>query len=551
MAINSNLYVVFFSFQNTESLIYALGAGELFDVTQNNNEYVSTIISKCIDQYTKDRNLNYEGKSTKEIDPRLIGIVDRMFSLCLADGHFKQAIGIAIETKRLDIFERAIVESDNQTQMLDYAYKVIMSLVENRHYRNELLVILVKLYKNFAIPDYVNITQCLIYLDDSQSVATILNNLVKSKNEEYLMAYQMAFDLYESASQHFLTNVLDAIQLTAPIPSLLPRIKRKDLEIPTSSTAASSNSPSNDNKMETDEIDQASNKATDSSSDDKKEDPALALTITKKSDLSPEDLIRQERLEKVFQILSGETTIGLELQFLIRNNHSDMLILKNTKDTVRHPICHTATVISNGIMHCGTTSDQFLRDNLEWLSRAINWSKFTATASLGLIHKKHEKEALNLMQQYLPKDSSSNSGYTEGGGLYALGLIHANHGAAITDYLLNQLKEAKNEATKHGGCLGLGLAAMGTNRQDVYEELRTNLQHDDAVTGEAAGIGIGLVMLGSKNAQAIEDMVSYAQDTQHEKILRGLAIGISLTMFGRLEEADTLIDTLCRDKGLR
>jgi hypothetical protein len=38
-------------------------------------------------------------------------------------------------------------------------------------------------------------------------------------------------------------------------------------------------------------------------------------------------------------------------------------------------------------MHCGTTSDQFLRDNLDWLAKATNWAKFTATASLGVIHK--------------------------------------------------------------------------------------------------------------------------------------------------------------------
>lgn len=29
----------------------------------------------------------------------------------------------------------------------------------------------------------------------------------------------------------------------------------------------------------------------------------------------------------------------------------------------------------------------FCRDNLEWLARATNWAKFTATASLGVIHK--------------------------------------------------------------------------------------------------------------------------------------------------------------------
>ena len=89
---------------------------------------------------------------------------------------------------------------------------------------------------------------------------------------------------------------------------------------------------------------------------------------------------------------------------------------------------------------------------------------------------------------------------------------------------------------------------MGTARQDVYEQLKFNLYQDDAVTGEAAGIAMGLVMLGTKSATAIEDMVAYAQETQHEKILRGLSVGIALTMYERLEEADTLIESLSRDK---
>jgi len=35
----------------------------------------------------------------------------------------------------------------------------------------------------------------------------------------------------------------------------------------------------------------------------------------------------------------------------------------------------------------------------------------------------HEKEALNLMSTYLPKDSSPGSAYSEGGGLFALGNV--------------------------------------------------------------------------------------------------------------------------------
>lgn len=50
--------------------------------------------------------------------------------------------------------------------------------------------------------------------------------------------------------------------------------------------------------------------------------------------------------------------------------------------------------------------EYFDSDNLEWLAKSTNWAKFTATASLGVVHKGHESDALSLMSQYLPKDSS-------------------------------------------------------------------------------------------------------------------------------------------------
>ena len=49
---------------------------------------------------------------------------------------------------------------------------------------------------------------------------------------------------------------------------------------------------------------------------------------------------------------------------------------------------------------------------------------------------------------------------------------------------------------------------------------------DDAVTGEAAGLAMGLTELGSNSSSASEDMVAYAQETQHEKILRGQYKGL-------------------------
>ena len=49
------------------------------------------------------------------------------------------------------------------------------------------------------------------------------------------------------------------------------------------------------------------------------------------------------------------------------------------------------------------------------------------------------------MAPYLPRDGGSGSPYSEGGALYALGLIHANHGQDIRDFLLESLRGTQNE----------------------------------------------------------------------------------------------------------
>jgi 26S proteasome regulatory subunit N2 len=64
-----------------------------------------------------------------------------------------------------------------------------------------------------------------------------------------------------------------------------------------------------------------------------------------------------------------------------------------------------------------------------------------------------------------PRPAAHGSAYSEGGALYALGLIHANHGQAVTEYLLETLRANAHEVIQHGACLGLGLAALGTGER--------------------------------------------------------------------------------------
>ena len=184
-------------------------------------------------------------------------------------------------------------------------------------------------------------------------------------------------------------------------------------------------------------------------------------------------------------------------------------------------------------MHAGTTIDSFIRDNLEWLGRATNWSKFSATAALGVIHRGHLSQGMKLLAPYLPSAAGAgSSAYTEGGSLFGLGLIFANHGRTVSKFLLGQLQDANDEVVQHGAALGLGVAGIATADQstfiyelslmiDTMEVLRNKLFNDSAVAGEACGISMGLIMLGTGNQEAIDEMLRYAKETQHEKIIRG------------------------------
>lgn len=90
----------------------------------------------------------------------------------------------------------------------------------------------------------------------------------------------------------------------------------------------------------------------------------------------------------------------------------------------------------------------WVRINLQdWLSRATNWAKFSATAGLGVIHRGHLQQGRSLMAPYLPQSGAGGGGspYSEGGALYALGLIHANHGEGIKQFLRDSLRSTNVE----------------------------------------------------------------------------------------------------------
>lgn len=153
--------------------------------------------ARCIDRYIELQTKAAHGQ-TIETDKRLVAIVERMFERyahafccvdengraclvrrCFDDGQYEQAIGIALESWRLDKLEEAIRRSPDSSAALDYSLRACQKLVAHRRFREQVLLLLVKLYEGLPHPKWVVICECLTFLDDAKAVATILNNLLK------------------------------------------------------------------------------------------------------------------------------------------------------------------------------------------------------------------------------------------------------------------------------------------------------------------------------------------------------------------------------------
>tara|TARA_R110002003_G_scaffold73_6_gene6846 strand:+ start:1704 stop:4577 length:2874 start_codon:yes stop_codon:yes gene_type:complete len=480
----------------------------------------------------------------RNVQKNLQSTIRRIFESCYESGDYKQVVGIAIEARNLEVLRDSIIRASQdekkqgkepvqQTttkseELMDYVLDICMNVVQERGLRNEILRLILDLLNDNAIPnpDYFSIAKCVVYLNQHALASKLVRQLIeRGDDKSRAIAYQISFDLYENGTQEFLTKVMEELPET-----------EKDEEAKPTANGDASQKPSED-AGESDSL--LANVDTGNVS--------TVVSRTKEKPFSEEQL---KAFSSVRHILRGTKSIELNLEFLYRNNHTDKAVLNKIRDSLesRNSIFHTGVTFANAFMNAGTTNDTFFRENLDWLGKAVNWSKFTATAALGVIHRGNITQGQKLLDPYLPKDSvSSGSHYEQGGSLYALGLIYANHGSDVLDYLLKQFQNASEEVIQHGGALGVGVAGMATGSEEIFDAFKSVLYTDSAINGEAVGLSMGLVMLGTGNIKALEDMIQYAHDTQHEKIVRGLAMGMALIMYARQEAADELINGLLDD----
>ncbi|ETW39578.1 hypothetical protein PFNF135_05608 [Plasmodium falciparum NF135/5.C10] len=644
----------------SEALKYALCAGKLFNIKEK-SQYVETMLAKCIEKYVEIREMQYDidynnqhnindgitnnndifnaynnndlvelnshnellNKETdifrfdinNEINQKMELLVDEMIDVCIKSNDIKEALGVALDARRLDKVEYIIANAENKIEILAHSINNEKHINMNKSFRNEYFKLLVNLYLSLSEEElkteYINLCECLYYIDDYKKVAEILLKLL---HNYHLMAYQISFDLVDFENKIFLRNILGQIKenliqnkayyFGEEYFVTTPQEENNDADNKENESNAITNEQQDENNNEKEDKDNNDGKNPEHNDDNNKPNDNLrndeptynnnddkAINDGNDNDNNNnnninnnnnnnnnivEDVLKYiskkhifyNKMKKLLYILTGKVTGNLYIEFLHRNNHADLILLDTYKNIVdsRSSITHHGIVIAHALMQTGTTCDVFLRSNIEWLSKAINWAKFSATASLGVVYKGHVNESFMVLSTHLPYNDVSTeianninvglapSGvYSEGGSLYALGLIHANYNTndkKVKNYLMSQLKSNMNdEVLQHGCCLGLGLVCLGdSNDENTYDELKAILYSDSAVAGESAAYAIGLLKLGSGDDKCIDELLAYAHDTQHEKITRACSISLGFVMFQKEREADSLIEELVSDK---
>ncbi|KAK4689650.1 26S proteasome regulatory subunit N2, partial [Tremellales sp. Uapishka_1] len=474
-----------------EAVEFALRAGEVFE-HEPEGEFRQTVIAGCLDRAID------ETSNGETVDSKLAIIVEGVVKSSSTDG--KLAIGLALSLRRLDLIEMLFVTSRVQPQASSSSKPSKGPLHDEALLRYILGEVVGGASGNDAWP--VSFRSSLL--------KQLLRHFKLSHDPDYNSITQIWVQLEDAtAAAETLAgllgsdNVLEAYQIGFDLSEMATQgfIHKLIEQLAVLQVGESQELPSND----------------------------------------PRNILGS--------IITGVKSAELFLNFLSKNNKSDMAVLKGTKESLedRYSIYHSAITFANAFAHCGTTSDRFLRENLDWLGRASNWAKFSATAALGVIHRGSWVNGIRVVTPYLP-GGVAPSKFSEGGALYALGLIHAGRKEGAEEELRKALAEGNDPIVQHGAALGLGICAIGTADEDIYEEMRSTLFEDSATAGEATGYAMGLVMLGTGNVKAMDEMISYARETEHEKIIRSLAVGIALCQYGQREKAEPMISMLSKEK---
>lgn len=129
-------------------------------------------MEQALDEYKVAR------RNLSSVAPLLEALINRVFERTLQNKEIRYVIGLALDTRRIDMLEKAVLAADDQTKVLTETVGKILESQMDRKFRGLALDAVFRLFAGMQEPDFVSMCQCLIKLEKPEDVANILKRLI-------------------------------------------------------------------------------------------------------------------------------------------------------------------------------------------------------------------------------------------------------------------------------------------------------------------------------------------------------------------------------------
>lgn len=467
-----------------EAVEYAIIAGDMFDISQRDDNFTSTIIAHVVHTYISSKQQNCETDNQTAYKAALKKIVDEVLSNLFEsgnEGNFASCLCLAIEAGSLEFVKKTL----SQRPSLVYNAAVItMNTVIDSKYRQSLLQLFTEFAENY--PEHCNLfqlSQLYHARQDSKSIADLLFRL-RSTDDKWLIAAQIAFELAENASQLFRSQVIEHLQSQQKRDStiqilieILTRKKLLDLYL-------------------------------------------RFLFANNKTDIHVIVALK-EKLENSKMLV--HSSVITAYSFMFAGTGDDNFYRNNTQwFSNGSKWAQFMTIAAVGAIHIGHLGAalQVLKPFLA--DATPSYAYGGGLYALGLIYANyswdHEvfKTVMNVFQ------NTNHPCVVKHGACLALGLIEMGSQNIDCYRTVRDIINYSDKMPEAGEAAGyaIGMIMLGCGMASPHDE---NEPTDKPL---------------------IVDILEYATNCPHEKVTRGLSMALALMMYGKEEESETLVHQL-------
>ncbi|KAJ8936002.1 hypothetical protein NQ318_009682, partial [Aromia moschata] len=210
-------------------------------------------------------------------------------------------------------------------------------------------------------------------------------------------------------------------------------------------------------------------------------------------------------------------------------------VLGDNMDSARQNL---ASSFVNGFVNAGFGCDKLLttEGGNKWIYRNKEHGMLSATAALGLLHLWDVDGGLTPIDKYL----YTTDDYIKSGALLALGIVNCRvrNECDPALALLGDYVNVDNDTLQIGAILGIGLAYIGTHRQDVIDLLLpiVTSSTNSEIIG-IASLAVGMVSLGKYDNEVSNTILNKIIELNNTDVLKSsymrlASLGMSLCYFG-------------------